>query len=671
VPETAPRQPSVFENTTYTLTLVPGPGWRIVSVQHPIRQEVGDSLERVGDEPGLWHGTLNTGNDIGWFPLEITVCPRAATGPVRTDRVAWQVWPLKLDYGTDFKVMTERIEEVYPLWLFRFDTPTTHDAGKGSRRDSFLLMWFAQFDRLWCQLDRGLRTIVRSPHMTLEGQPAFLRADRLRGRLGHRLEQQVAAGRNQPNHKYGVELWRSSRDTPENRFVLHVIGQSLKGLERFLELVEGPGLSTSFRDLMGARIRSVQSFRAQPLFRGVAPFTGLKRESPVLHHRAGYSEVYRVWLELRHQLEFFATVPTGRIGMRSVNDIYEVWCFLEVRRILNDLGFTERTHRSPRWRTQGAQRELVDGMGASFTFDGPDGLAVRLSHEPTFGKTRGDGLRSYTVSQRPDIVLEADLPDSVEGPKKLIWIFDAKYRLKTAADDPDGSRDGERGGEWLVPPDALDQMHRYRDSIVLRYGEGKSRPVLSAFALYPGPTDQRQELQSNPYWAGIEEVGIGAFPLVPGRENLWLKEYLRRCFLPFSGWEPAQVLNQDSVRIPVTGLIYQEEDLLFLLAEKLTASVDLEALRQGEAQSVPLPQDFHPDRRRLSRVSWVAFVFKQPGTDIPMVHGAYHVPSGWSTAAPLALSNYLATKGPIELVWRSGPWFRYSDLRGLISDSYE
>lgn len=506
--------------------------------------------------------------------------------------------------------------------------------------------------------------------MSLDGQAAFLRADRLRGRLGHRLESKVGVGKNNPNHRYEVELWRSSRDTAENRFVLHVVTRSLRSLERFLDLVEGPGLSASFRELMQNRIRALRSVESQPLFRGVGRYTGLTQESLVLHHRTGYSEVYRVWLELRHQLEFFTSAPSGRIGMRSVNEVYEIWCFLELRKILIDLGLTERPHRSPRWQTKGVERELVDGMGASFTFGGPEGLVVRLSHEPTFGKAKGDGFRSYTVNQRPDIVLEAELTDPSGGQHGLMWIFDAKYRLKTASDDPDGSRDGGRTGDWLVPPDALDQMHRYRDSIVLRLGDGKSRPVVSAFALYPGPADQGQKLEANSYWDGIEEVGIGAFPLVPQRENLWLKEYMRRCLSLFADGLPDGLLSQGNVRIPVTGLSYKEEDLLFVPVEKLVGPFDLEALRDGESESVQLPPDFHPDRQRLSRVNWVAFVYKEPVTGVRLVRGAYHVPSGW-LGDTVVLSNYLATKNPVEVPWRAGPWFRYSDLRWLISDSDE
>ncbi len=248
--------------------------------------------------------------------------------------------------------------------------------------------------------------------------------------------------------KYAVELWRSSRDTPENRFILYVADKSLLGLERFLELVESPGLSSSFRDLMTGRIRKIRAFRAEPLFRGVGAYTGLTQESLVLQQRAGYSTVYRVWLELRHQLEFFAGLTSARVGMRSVNEIYEIWCFLEVRRILKELGLTERSHQRPRWQNRGVQRELA-GSGSAFIFDGPSNLEVRLSHEPTFGSSQGHGLRSYTVNQRPDIVLEVLVPKQ-ENSQRLIWIFDAKYRLKGTSDDPMGRDD--RAGEWLVPP---------------------------------------------------------------------------------------------------------------------------------------------------------------------------------------------------------------------------
>ena len=678
VPESGPRSPTIFENTAYTLTISPAPGWAVTQVRHPVRRDVEDALERIGEipqeDPGLWHGTLNTGNDIGWFGLEITLEPFNRVGSRRTDRVDWQVWPLKLDYGSDLMAMTKQIDGVYPLWLFKFDTPTVHDVGKTSRKnDAFLLLWFAQFDRLWSQLRHGLKTVVRNPHMKLSGQPASLIADRIKGRLGHTVEGTVSEGRREPLKRYEVELWKSSRDTPENRFVLHVVNQSLRGLERFLELVDKPGLSPSFQALMNTRIKAVRAFRAEPVFRGVGPYTGMKKESLVLHHRSGYSSVYRVGLALRRHLEFFPLAPESRIGMRSVNDIYEIWAFLEIRTILQELGFVETQSKRPRWKTKGVERQLVDGSGASFHFTGPGGLSVRISHEPTYGNTEGDGLRSFTVEQRPDIVLEVEsAPKEDNTSQKLIWIFDAKYRLKGPGDHFDKMPDTEKG-EWQVPSDALGQMHRYRDSIMLRLGNEKSRPVVSAFALFPGPGDQAQPLETSPYWSEIEEVGIGGFPLVPrtdGKGRLWLTEYMRRCFGPLEVWEPANVREHSNVRIPVTGLAYKEEDLLFLQAERLAGPVDFDELIEGRTESVRLSADFHPDRQRISRVKWIAFVLPQHNAELRVVSGAYQALSDWSeNRCELTLGKFLATTHPMEIPWKAGPWFRYSDLRSLLVET--
>ncbi|MEZ9417587.1 hypothetical protein AB4189_26025, partial [Vibrio sp. 10N.286.49.E1] len=58
-----------------------------------------------------------------------------------------------------------------------------------------------------------------------------------------------------------------------------------------------------------------------------------------------------------------------------------------------------------------------------------------------------------------------------------------------------------------------------------------SRPVMGAFALYPGFCDQVNT--HNPYQDAIEQIGIGAFALLPSANNqlghnLWLKNYLQQ-----------------------------------------------------------------------------------------------------------------------------------------------
>ncbi|MEI8094648.1 MAG: DUF2357 domain-containing protein [Spirochaetales bacterium] len=655
--------PRVFENTSYTVTITSGEGWEITSVGHRVRQDVAEAfepLEPAGAAHRRWHGTLNFGNDLGWFFLELEA-RRDGTSASLRDRAGWQVWPLKLNYASDFRKMIRQVEDVYPLWLFRFDTATVHDAGRSSLRDQgLLLLWFAQFDRLWETFERGLGAVVQNPHVQLDGQPARLRADRLRGKLNHRLAQDVVLHRKESERTYAVQRWRSSLDTPENRFVRHTIETALRALERFATLVENPSLSELFRTRLLGRLSRLRALRSDPMFRGLSTFSGLVQESLVLHHRSGYSDVYRVWLELRFGLEFFANVNNTQIGMRSVNELYEIWCFLELRKVLAELEFAETQQTKPRWRDTGLERQLDEGKGASFEFE-RRGLRVRLSHEPTYGKTNKGGLRSYTISQRPDIVLEAG---------GLVWIFDAKYRLKSPSDDLT-KVDSGRSGEWLAPPDTLNQMHRYRDSILL-HEESKSRPVISAFALFPSPVDQTAPLESNPYWNDIVEVGIGAFPLVPkedGSGRLWLKQYLSAQLAQLDS-EDGDVLEHDNVQIPVTGLAYRERDLLIIPVERLAGSIDLEQLREGRAESVELPADFHPDRRRLGSVTFVGFLFEASPGQSRSIHGVYRVSEGWPMAAgTLHLSTYLAPPTPKGVAWKGGSWFRYSDVAGVLGVS--
>ena len=121
--------------------------------------------------------------------------------------------------------------------------------------------------------------------------------------------------------------------------------------------------------------------------------------------------------------------------------------------------------------------------------------------------------------------------------------------------DRSGKHPGGKPGRWLVPDDALNQMHRYRDALVQNLGGDKSRPVVEAFALYPSPQDQ--STGENPYASAIAQVGIGAFPLVPRREEdgmgrAWLKDHLKKCLE--AGFET--MVEKDSVKIPVSGLQY-------------------------------------------------------------------------------------------------------------------
>src|SRR5690625_7982486 len=96
--------------------------------------------------------------------------------------------------------------------------------------------------------------------------------------------------------------------------------------------------------------------------------------------------------------------------MRSVADIYEIWCFLTIKKLLtHELGFELRSPAAARALYRGEfQMELVDGLAGAFEFERADGVRARLAQEPLF-RHDGHPMRSYLLPQKPDIVLEVSI----------------------------------------------------------------------------------------------------------------------------------------------------------------------------------------------------------------------------------------------------------------------
>jgi len=255
------------------------------------------------------------------------------------------------------------------------------------------------------------------------------------------------------------------------------------------------------------------------------------------------------------------------VSMKSVAEIYEVWCFLEIRNILiNELRFKDKTKKLNNLQLNDfLEYQLKDGFAGAFEFEREDGLKARLAHEPRFTK-KGKPIKSYLVSQEPDIVLEVTLPKP--NSKRFIWIFDAKYRIKTKQGryDEDNIETTD-----FVPDDAINQMHRYRDALIHITKESqsdsisKSRPIFGAFSLYPGYFKQEANPQSNPYDEAIHEIGIGAFAFLPSADGkngtYWLAEFLRKqlgdgnnSYVKNSKEIEESLYIQEAARIPYAGM---------------------------------------------------------------------------------------------------------------------
>jgi len=594
-------------------------------------QTVEDAFHYSGNS---LRGSVNFGNHIGWFKLLLNY---QSNGKNIEQAISFEVLPTKMDVSTDLANIQKIIDTEYPLLHFSFAQKTEQELGRSRKpHERFALLWLSQFESLRLELEKGVKKILQTPHSRLLPRTRKLRAEQIKGRIPPKLEERVcsALANKESDRRYKLDTKVLSVNTPENRFIKMVLTQCVRELSAFVCRVkendaapENSRLSSYFFEQINSWKTPLERYLNRPFFREIGDYHGLNGESLVLHQKAGYANVYRVWQQLKLYLDVFS--QHASISIKSVAELYEVWCVLELRRVLiEDLGFVELKSRKADLYKKGVEVALHDGMGAAFNLQ-RGGIKIRLAHEPLFKSTNNPKvgrIYSWITSQKPDILLEAEF----ESGEKLRWIFDAKYRV--AADDNEID---------YAPDDAINQMHRYRDALIHihKANDGwqeKSRPIFGAYVLYPAWFSDNDT--PNPYEEAIKEIGIGAFPLLPNSNITWLKDFLVEQFGVLDNKDDEYKVKsadhfyvQESARISYTGMALSRFQGL-CLSVALGGNRDevyVEKFRQGKAQWYHTPlkttdaKKMH--RSAIREIKHCAFVVHYPKEDDRRIEYSYEV----------------------------------------------
>lgn len=562
--------PIFFENMQYQFEWVFScSDFSSAATEHKLKS-VNDGFRFVGSKTGKdlprLTGVINTGNDIGWLKLPWSY---VSNGVLHHIAISFEVLPVKMDLHSDLPAMYKSIDSEFPLWRFSLAQKTEQSVTRSYSRGDFPLLWLAYFESLRHKFNDGLKVISNAPHSRLKPIKRRLKADRLKGKISNRLAERVATDlKAKVTHKHYQQNKKVlSVNTPENQFIKMVVDTTKQRLASFHHKLlannktpDKQRISESFLTAIHQWQQPLLRMQTQSFLREVGTFAGTNGESLVLQQKTGYSAVYKVWQELKFYLDIFS--DQSLVSMKSVAAIYEIWCFLELRKILvEQLKFNEVTRKEKHLKLKDFEYQLIDGFSGSFHFRRSDGVTIRLAHEPVFGK-KTKTIRTFWVTQRPDILMEVTFPNS----RQCVFLFDAKYRIKSPDITDDLNHQGDEDSVDYVPEDALNQMHRYRDALIhiktdSFSGESKSRSVFGAFALYPGFFDQIKD--ANPYDEVIKETGIGAFALLPS-SNLhtgctWLFDYLRsQIGLPIDEYAANKsseaLFVQEAARIPYYGM---------------------------------------------------------------------------------------------------------------------
>ena len=557
-------RPVFFETNDYAFSihfnnLAQG---KVPKVMHPDKDVEAMFNFFPENDGGTLVSTLHFLNEPGRFDL--TLQYEDSESHVRNAEFGFDVVSPKLDTKKDLNTIIQDIKAEYDDLVFRYLTLTVREfsLGKDANND---LIWLSIFKQIIEKYIVAVRYILHAPHNKDVSVVEYKKPDRIK-RWTNPLAEQYGNDRARDEEDaarkyYRTEQTDSTLNTQENRFVKYTIGRIAERLRSVMRRIQRDNVSQSELDTLDEYGKQLEILRRNSFFSPIGRFEGFKQESMVLQQRSGYSQVYRYWIMLQNGLALID--GDNAIGVQPVWKLYELWCFLEVKRMVEETLGLDRHNPSDREFIQEDMSKAFDpfrggDLTGSTTYTNKlNGDRIEIGYQYEFeSRVRNTGTQSLTVTQKPDIVMHIHKKDDIT----LTYLFDAKYRVQGIDDD----RDME-AKDYPVE-DTLNQMHRYRDSIYYKRSDHNSyaKEVVGGYILFPGRLDEVKyarmidmaDYDHLPYYLkSIEFVNIGAFPLLPKETSgLLLKKFLHRILVEES------IHQQLDYSIPQKGLYYSYED---------------------------------------------------------------------------------------------------------------
>ena len=503
-----------FENTDYALIISGKDGKSLDSLRvslsgHAIKPN--ELKNAIVSDDGRYYATLNFNNQVG---LVDVVFDYSIEGVGGTLVFCTEVLSYKMNYRSDMKSIIRDIEREYSMLSYAF-LKNTYLSFKTKAGKSSELIWWQIFQSCYNDIIKNTHVIINSPKRRLKTAVRYERADRLRY-ISPEQENEYVEFQNDPKHLFRSEEMYLSKDTVENRFLKYVIKELYRrfGIIREhiqVQLKADDAKIANNLDVMNRELSTLQNHR---FFKGIGQFKGFSQDSLVMKRARGYKDIFKNWVELSCGYELEEGMR--KLEVKDISELYEIWCFIKVKNIVNDImGDLTEVDTTGRELTSGFVRQLVYGSQSEVKLK-KENVEVSVMYnaqveeididdEQTSYPSAIEGTDTLTTVQRPDIVLRLTKQnDDIQ----YTYLFDAKYRIA----------DARKGGLDVPPVGAINQMHRYRDAIYYTQ-KGKDnlkREVIGGYVLFPGNV-AKEDFSDYYYKNAIDKIGIGAFPLKPGK----------------------------------------------------------------------------------------------------------------------------------------------------------
>lgn len=556
-----------------------------------VRKDVEESFfydtEKDEQEKSLT-GELDFLNEPGVFRLEFSY---KKNGKLHETFVAFDVVSPKLDTKNDYKTLLKEVNDEYQDVIYRYLSITIQQFSRGNLNND--ATWMQAFQSIVDDYVKNVKRVITNPHSQIVKYRTSKKAEQIKHwtpemeeRYGEKKEEGTLE-----EYYFGYEEARSTQDTMENRFVKH----TLQSIGRRLNVIIETVLSKTQEELSERHRQQWISYQDTlwrmlklPFFKTVGRFEGLKQESLVLQNRTGYQQIYKDWLKLKRGIDLYH--GAANIGTLQIWEIYELWCFIKMKMLVAEVMGINRN--APDYEllvtepkgtllnpfTDSTLEHVVKFRYSEINDEDDEvrkvqlkahaGDIVTLHYQHTFNRSSANdeysmGIHTATTEQRPDIVLNIS---KESGETVLTYLYDAKYRvindkkLDRDFEDQDIKEAEELVGGDYPPTDAINQMHRYRDAIYYskEHEPYRSKEIIGGYILFPGRGDD-EHIRQRYFSASIEQVNIGAFPLLPNtnkeKEGALLKAHLQKILMEYATTD-----NHVSKARPQRTLAYVSEE---------------------------------------------------------------------------------------------------------------
>ena len=272
-------------------------------------------------------------------------------------RFLLEVISSKLDYGREFRRITEDIADFCQQLLLSWDGPTSlrfaSDPGE-SARISLERFLFVRGHLAPERLEELVEQIQRRPNTRLvrESEWSPLGSAGSREWLGNPVgmardwRRAGESGRLIPGQVRDIRK-EDSTDTAANRFLKFALSGFRDLCREVLE--QHPGAHSLVREAR-ALAESLDAVLSRPFFRQMGSLRRLPLDNATLQRRDGYREILRAWLlaEAASQLAWDRGDDVYGGPTRNVATLYEYWVFLQLHQLLDEMEGVSRDGVNPR-----------------------------------------------------------------------------------------------------------------------------------------------------------------------------------------------------------------------------------------------------------------------------------------------------------------------------------